>query len=122
MAEVVKISAIAVAALAQGDRPSAAVPPGEPVQGLPGQRSALVQARAPRAGNCRASSIRADRGRERALVWARGQALAVHGWVYDLHDGLIRDLGACVTADAEIPAWSERARLGGERSASEPQR
>jgi carbonic anhydrase len=55
-------------------------------------------------------------------AWARGQALAVHGWVYDLHDGLIRDLGACVTADAEIPAWSERARLGSERSASEPHR
>src|SRR3981081_4476195 len=26
-------------------------------------------------------------------AWARGQALAVHGWVYDLGDGLLRDLG-----------------------------
>jgi carbonic anhydrase len=26
-------------------------------------------------------------------AWARGDALLVHGWVYDLHDGLLRDLG-----------------------------
>jgi carbonic anhydrase len=26
-------------------------------------------------------------------AWARGQELAVHGWVYDLRDGLLRDLG-----------------------------
>ena len=31
-------------------------------------------------------------------AWARGHALAVHGWVYDLRDGLIRDL--CVTTEA----------------------
>ena len=27
-----------------------------------------------------------------AGAWARGQALALHGWIYDLHDGLLRDL------------------------------
>ena len=26
-------------------------------------------------------------------AWARGQTLAVHGWVYDIRDGLLRDLG-----------------------------
>jgi carbonic anhydrase len=25
-------------------------------------------------------------------AWARGQGLAVHGWIYGLHDGLLRDL------------------------------
>jgi carbonic anhydrase len=26
-------------------------------------------------------------------AWARGQQLAVHGWVYSLHDGRVRELG-----------------------------
>jgi carbonic anhydrase len=26
-------------------------------------------------------------------AWTRGQAVVVHGWIYDLHDGLLRDLG-----------------------------
>ncbi len=30
-------------------------------------------------------------------AWDRGQSLAVHGWVYGLEDGLIRDLGTTVT-------------------------
>lgn len=25
-------------------------------------------------------------------AWRRGQPLTIHGWVYDLHDGLLRDL------------------------------
>jgi len=35
-------------------------------------------------------------------AWARGQALAVHGWVYGLRDGLLQDLGMCVTQEAEL--------------------
>ena len=31
-------------------------------------------------------------------AWARGQAVTVHGWVYDLGDGLLRDLGVTVSA------------------------
>jgi carbonic anhydrase len=27
-----------------------------------------------------------------AAAWARGQSVVVHGWIYDLHDGLLRDL------------------------------
>ncbi len=31
-------------------------------------------------------------------VWARGQELTVHGWVYGLHDGLLRDLGVSTSS------------------------
>ncbi len=37
-------------------------------------------------------------------AWLRGQALAVHGWIYGVSDGLLRDLGMCVTSEAELPA------------------
>jgi carbonic anhydrase len=37
-------------------------------------------------------------------AWARGQELAVHGWVYGLQDGLVRDLGMCVNGTAELDA------------------
>ncbi len=37
-------------------------------------------------------------------AWTRGQALSVHGWVYDIQDGLLRDLGTCVTAEEELSA------------------
>jgi carbonic anhydrase len=36
-------------------------------------------------------------------AWARGQALAVHGWIYDIGDGLLRDLGVCITSESELP-------------------
>jgi carbonic anhydrase len=29
-------------------------------------------------------------------AWRRGQSLKVHGWVYDIHDGLLKDLGVSV--------------------------
>ena len=35
-------------------------------------------------------------------AWARGAPLAVHGWVYALSDGLLRDLGFCATAPGEV--------------------
>ena len=30
-------------------------------------------------------------------AWERGQELAVHGWIYGLKDGLLRDLNTTVT-------------------------
>jgi len=35
-------------------------------------------------------------------AWDRGQELSIHGWVYGLHDGLLRDLGVTVTAFNEV--------------------
>jgi carbonic anhydrase len=34
-------------------------------------------------------------------AWERGQALAVHGWVYGIQDGLLKDLDVTVTDFAE---------------------
>jgi len=31
-------------------------------------------------------------------AWARGSDVAIHGWIYDLHDGLLRDLHVTTTA------------------------
>jgi carbonic anhydrase len=43
-------------------------------------------------------------------AWARGQALAVHGWIYDIRDGLLRDLDICITTEAELRARYDAAR------------
>jgi len=45
-------------------------------------------------------------------AWLRGQALAVHGWIYGVGDGLLRDLGMCVTAEAQLPACYAAACAG----------
>lgn len=34
-------------------------------------------------------------------AWERGQALSVHGWIYGLQDGLLRDLNVTVTGPHE---------------------
>lgn len=35
-------------------------------------------------------------------AWAQRQELAVHGWIYSLSDGLIRDLNVCVASQDEL--------------------
>ncbi len=35
-------------------------------------------------------------------AWKRGQELTVHGWIYSLEDGLLRDLGATVSGNGEL--------------------
>jgi carbonic anhydrase len=36
-------------------------------------------------------------------AWDRGQELTIHGWVYGLQDGLVRDLHTTVAGAAECP-------------------
>jgi carbonic anhydrase len=36
-------------------------------------------------------------------AWARGQELTIHGWIYDLQDGLLRDLGISATSPEAFP-------------------
>ena len=45
-------------------------------------------------------------------AWTRAQSLSVHGWIYDLHDGLLKDLDVSVTATPvqAIPQFSENPR------------
>lgn len=35
-------------------------------------------------------------------AWDRGQAVTVHGWIYGLKDGLLRELGMCIRSPAEL--------------------
>ena len=37
-------------------------------------------------------------------AWDRGQELAVHGWIYGLKDGLVRDLNTTATSLQEVSA------------------
>ena len=36
-------------------------------------------------------------------AWRRGQSIAVHGWIYSLRDGLLRDLGLGIASPEQIP-------------------
>jgi carbonic anhydrase len=38
-------------------------------------------------------------------AWARGQQLAIHGWIYRLQDGRLHDLRMCVTCADELPGF-----------------
>lgn len=47
-------------------------------------------------------------------AWARGQKLVLHGWIYGMQDGLLRDLGPTLASAAERDAlisMDERVRL-----------
>ena len=40
-------------------------------------------------------------------AWKAGQSLSVHGWIYDVGDGLLRDLGLTVSSEAELRTLDE---------------
>ena len=48
-------------------------------------------------------------------AWNRGQELTIHGWIFGLDDGLVRDLGISIDAAAAVQATYEQAlaALGG---------
>jgi carbonic anhydrase len=43
---------------------------------------------------CRSTVVRA--------AWRHGQDLTVHGWIYGLKDGIIRDLGFCASSPSDV--------------------
>ncbi|MEO6393264.1 MAG: carbonate dehydratase [Pyrinomonadaceae bacterium] len=42
-------------------------------------------------------------------AWDRGQPLAVHGWIYGIEDGLLRDLDICIASQDELAAAYDQA-------------
>jgi carbonic anhydrase len=42
-------------------------------------------------------------------AWQRGQTLVVHGWVYGLQDGLLKDMSLTATAASEVEAAYDHA-------------
>jgi len=42
-------------------------------------------------------------------AWERGQTLSVHGWIYSIRDGLLRDLDVTVMRPDELAGMYERA-------------
>jgi carbonic anhydrase len=46
--------------------------------------------------------------------WQRGQEVAVHGWIYKVQDGLLRDLGICITQANETTAAYQTALTQGD--------
>ncbi len=46
-------------------------------------------------GNVALSNVMQD-------AWSRGQQISVHGWIYGLHDGLVKDLEVTMTSSEEV--------------------
>jgi carbonic anhydrase len=55
-------------------------------------------------------------------AWSRGQALSVHGWIYSLRDGLLRDLGFTASSLDEVASGYDRALAANRQSSSHPGR
>ncbi len=44
-------------------------------------------------------------------AWGRGKHLTIHGWIYSLSNGLLNDLGVCISSLGELKAVEEREKL-----------
>ena len=45
-------------------------------------------------------------------AWLRGQSVALHGWVYGIHDGLLKDMGITITGNDSLEAVYKAAIQG----------
>jgi carbonic anhydrase len=41
-------------------------------------------------------------------AWDRGQEVTVHGWIYSIGDGVLRDLDVCVSSRSELKVLEDR--------------
>lgn len=44
-------------------------------------------------------------------AWERGQSLELHGWIYSISDGLLKDLSICANTQAELEAVYQAASV-----------
>ncbi|MBP6003433.1 MAG: carbonate dehydratase [Pyrinomonadaceae bacterium] len=51
-------------------------------------------------------------------AWNRGQVLTIHGWIYDLKDGLVRDRGISVGHEEELQDLRHRFLFNDKRGAA----
>jgi carbonic anhydrase len=43
------------------------------------------------------------------IAWEKNRNLSVHGWIYDISDGLLQDLDVCITSPEEVNVQTEKA-------------
>lgn len=43
------------------------------------------------------------------IAWEKNQNLSIHGWIYDISDGLLQDLDVCITSPEELNVQTEKA-------------
>ena len=46
-------------------------------------------------------------------AWKRGQPLTVHGWVYRLHTGLLKEIGVCISEERELTEFLQQSTMPG---------
>jgi len=61
--------------------------------------------------NAREQVLNACRTTIVQAAWERGQELSVHGWIYGIEDGLLRDLGVCVTCPEDFASVASNEKL-----------
>lgn len=47
-------------------------------------------------------------------AWKNGADLAVHGWIYSIENGILHDLGVCISSDEELQKESGKFRCAAE--------
>lgn len=53
-------------------------------------------------------------------AWERGQELHVHGWIYSLNDGLLRDLEISISDGVSLDKLKSRSLFSNQRQRTEP--
>jgi len=46
-------------------------------------------------------------------AWRNGQPVAIHGWIYRLQNGLLKDIGICIASDKELVAFIQQKAMPG---------